>query len=71
MSLYDLPDELPEGLEFIEYDESRWTPWLVHHVAPTVEHLAPQVREIFRRHLEENPQKAQNRTKDESTKYAK
>ena len=71
VSLYDLPDELPEGLEFIEYDESRWTPWLVHHVAPTVEHLAPQVREIFRRHLEESPQKAQNRIKDESTKDAK
>ena len=63
-----LPAELPEGLELIEYDESRWTPWLVHRFAPTVEHLAPQVREIFRRHLEESPQKAQNRTRGESAK---
>ena len=68
MRVHVLPAELPEGLELIEYDESRWTPWLVHRFAPTVEHLAPQVREIFRRHLEESPQKAQNRTRGESAK---
>ena len=49
---YTLPKELPEELEFIEYDESAWTPWFVHHFEPTVEHLAPQILEIFKDHPE-------------------
>ena len=38
--------------EFIEYDEAQWTPWFVHHFVPTVEHLAPQILEIFKEHPE-------------------
>ena len=49
---YELPDELPPELEFIEYDEKRWTPWFAHHFEPTVEHLAPQIVEIFKAHPE-------------------
>lgn len=49
---YELPEKLPEELEFIEYDESQWTPWFVHHFEPTVEHLAPQILEIFKAHPE-------------------
>ncbi len=49
---YELPDELPAELEFIEYDEARWTPWFVHHFEPTVEHLAPRIVEIFQAHPE-------------------
>ena len=41
-----------EELEFMEYDEAQWTPWFVHHFEPTVEHLAPQILEIFRNHPE-------------------
>ena len=40
-----------EELEFMKYDEVQWTPWFVHHFAPTVEHLAPQILEIFRNHM--------------------
>ena len=38
--------------EFLEYDAPRWTPWFVHHFEPTVEHLAPQILEIFKGHPE-------------------
>ena len=49
---YELPEELPPELEFMEYDETQWTPWFVHHFEPTVEHLAPQILEIFKNHPE-------------------
>jgi|LFRM01.1.fsa_nt_gb hypothetical protein len=38
--------------ESMEYDESQWTPWFVHHFDPTVKHLAPQILEIFKNHPE-------------------
>ena len=41
-----------EELEFMEYNETQWTPWFVHHFAPSVEHLAPQILEIFKDHPE-------------------
>ena len=34
--------------ESMEYDESQWTPWFVHHFDPTVKHLATQILEIFK-----------------------
>ncbi len=36
--------------EFIEYAETQWTPWFVHHFEPTVKHLAQQILEIFKEH---------------------
>lgn len=39
-------------MEFIDFDETRWTPWFVHHFEPSVKHLAPQILQIFRNHPE-------------------
>ena len=49
---YTLPEELPEGMEFIDFDAIRWTPWFAHHFKPSVSHLAPQILQIFRNHPE-------------------